>query len=148
MISKPDNSLKVFWGILFEDGSIALDQSQKEGEISEWFKLQKEVEDKGIKPKEIRLFTKNSQYPNGYKKIPIDSNGSSSFFFSKKFVINLGDHNGVQAFGIGCYNRENNTVDITWFDENLDIIETEERNADKCANLMIPRIGTLTSYQN
>lgn len=148
MKSTPDNSLDIFWGILFDNGSIALDQTPAPGDTSEWFKVQSEADQNNLKAVEIKLFAKDKTKPGAYKKISIDSNGSENFFFSKKFIINLGEKDGHQAFGIGYYCKTSNLVKISWFDTDLNLIETEQRNIEKCADLLIPKIGIQTSYRN
>lgn len=148
MKGTPDNSLDVFWGIRFDDGSVALDQTPALGGTSEWFKVQDEVSQKKLKAVEIKLFSRDKNKPNTYKKVSINSEGSEHFFFSKKFVINLGDSDGQQAFGIGYFCKPSSSVKISWFDRDLNLIDAEQRNIEKCADLLIPKIGTQTSYQN
>jgi hypothetical protein len=148
MNGNPDKALEIFWGILFDNGLIALDQTQQPGEISEWFKVQQEVCDLKINPVSIKLFKKDNATGSGYKKVSIETKGSSNFFFSKKLAINLGDHNSHEAFGIGFYDQEINLIQISWFDRDLNLIESEQRNLEKCADLLIPKIGTQTLSQS
>lgn len=139
MNSKPDPSLDIFWGLKFKDGSFALDKTSELGGAAEWFSLQNEVSADN-NPVLMKLFKKDPAQTNKYTSVELPSNGAKHFFFSKKALVRLGDKESIESTGMGFYDEELGQVIIHWYDSNLELMEIDNRNPEKCAHLMIPKI--------
>ena len=88
----------------------------------------------------MKLFKKDPAQTNKYTSVELPSNGAKHFFFSKKALVRLGDKESIESTGMGFYDEELGQVIIHWYDSNLELMEIDNRNPEKCAHLMIPKI--------
>jgi hypothetical protein len=147
MRTEPHQSLEVFWGIKFNDGSHALEDVKTAGEKSEWFCIQ-DLVNKEKYPVFLKLFKRTGQGNKDYKSVCVGNGTAKSFFFSKRASLILGEDSSKENYGIGYHDSESRKVLISWYDSNLNLVEKEEREAYICQDILIPKITTVSSYQN
>jgi hypothetical protein len=137
-----NSNLRIVWILTLDGGEMIHDNVQKPGEISVWRKTQESLTDR---PKNIRLAIISE---NRVVKEVIMGESSSHFFFSRRSRLTLGEHASKEEYGIGYHDGQSNTVRITWYDENLDPVELDIREFEKCQQTLIPKISTASSFQS
>jgi len=146
MRNEPHPSLNVFWGLKFNDGTHALEDIRPSGQRPEWFYIQSSVSDKKY-PVLLKLFKREGDHKPTYSSVGVGKN-AKNFFFSKRASMTLGESSSKENYGLGYYNGDGSKVYIKWFDEKLSLVQEEERDLEKCIDLMIPKITTASSSQS
>ena len=137
-----NSKLRIVWILTLDGGEMIHDNIQNPGEISVWRRTQEAI---SVKPKNIRLAILEN---NRIAKEVVMGETSEYFFFSKRSRFTLGDHSSKEEHGIGYHDRESNTIRITWYDYNLDPVELDIRDFEKCRTTLIPKISTASSCQS
>lgn len=140
----PDPSLDISWYLILNDGTIIYDKTPAPGGVSEWRNAQGYVNSE-IFPIGIGLLNLKTD-----KRLEI-GNGYHYFFFSKRAGYVLGHSQIPEQYGIGFVKVEEDGrsyTTISWHDSELNLIETEERDIEKCREIMIPKIMTASSSQS
>lgn len=147
MRTEPHPNLDLFWGIKFRDGTHVLEDVPEAGGVSNWFVLQENL-DKSKEPVLIKLFKKTGPENNANKSVGVGNGKPTEFFYSKRSSITLGDGSSKENIGIGYHDSTSGKVLISWFDSDLNLVEKEERDIEKCRSIMIPKTTIASSYQN
>ena len=147
MRKEPHPDLNIFWGIKFTDGTHVLEEPPAIGQNSNWFKVQ-ETLDESKKPVLIKIFKKDPNSSSGYKNVSAGNGKPTVVFYSKRSSITLGDSSSKEEIGIGYHDSDTEKVLISWFDSDLNLMEKEERDIERCRSIMIPKSTTAYSYQN
>ena len=143
MITELNTQLRIAWVLAMPNGSIFYDDTPKPGDVSKWRQVQELLSET---PKSISLVLLDND-----KKVVKDITAgetSKFFFFSKRVSYVLGDIGSKQEYGIGYHDWQTNSIRITWYDENLDPVQLEIRDFEKCQSVLIPKISTASSFQN
>lgn len=143
MNGDPDSKLRISWSLELCDGSFIYDKSKEDpSDPSEW----RFVQGLDIRPSSIGLVLISNE--GVIEKDVFMGKGSDKFFFSKRVSYILGDNSSRQDYGIGYHDRTTNTVQISWYNEDLNPIQLESRDFEKCKSVMIPRISTASLSQS
>lgn len=140
MNSSHDPRIDIGWFLILNDKSRIYERSVENGQPSSWRSM-------------INFFTEDL-YPTGIGLSRIDGKehvlecNSESFLFLKKAVLLLGAAASNRLFGIGYGDNNRTKVTITWFDEELNPQQLEEREFEKCRDIMIIKNTTASSFQS
>jgi hypothetical protein len=128
--------------LYLDGGEIVHDNITPPNDISVWRKVQESL---SVKPASIGLAILDNK--NVVKSI-VMGEGSDYFFFSKRSRFTLGDHSSKEEYGIGYHDRVSNNVRVTWYDSDLNPIDLDIRDFDKCLPTLIPKNLTASLYQS
>lgn len=140
MNSSHDPNIRIGWFLILNDNSRMYERVAENGQPSNWRTM-------------INFFTEDL-YPIGIGLSRVDGKEvvlecvSDSFLFLKKAVLLLGSPESNNLLGLGYGNKDRSKVSITWFDEALDPQQLEERDFEKCREIMIIKNTTAYSSQS
>ena len=140
-----DTSIRISWFLKLNNESLIYNKTTETNDIAEWSKVQNELVDKHF-PIAIGLVLLSIS-GEVLKSITIGE-GSTKFFFSNRVSYCLGDNSSKEDYGIGYYDSSTGLVQISWFDHDLNPIQLESRDFEKCQNMMIPKTMIVSSFQN
>ena len=140
MNKEKDAQIKTSWFLQLENGERIYDKRPPVGGYSYW----KTVKDLNISQNEPIAI---GLYSDGEKETRLHSH-SAGFLFLKRACYVLGAQESIELIGIGGYDIGEDTVKITWYDNSLTAAEHEERNIEKCKDIMIIRNSTASLFQS
>jgi hypothetical protein len=130
-----DLSRDVSWCMEFDDGTRWFDKSNRQGEVSEWLRAKKYVEEKGALIKRLYLFSSsNVTGDTSFNGAMTEDEFPSHFFFANKSIGGMGMPTS-NHYAIG-WKRENKMI-IVWYDQHMSCYNREERDVDESSPFVI-----------